>query len=107
MSRNRRQDLCDRERQCLKICYAILCLFLRDFRASNHCLKGPQKPKAYCDKKRFAVLSFTSVSTVRSGALWQQDLAILSPGGFRDSTFQLWLGSARQRVLSAVLIFKL
>ena len=32
-------------------CFAILCLFVFDFRGYNHGLKGPQKPKTYCDKK--------------------------------------------------------
>ena len=34
-------------------------------------------------------LSSLSLFTVRSGTAWRQDLAILSPEGFRDSTFQL------------------
>ena len=83
------QDLCDRERHCLKMCFAILCLFLLDIRACNHCLKGPQKPKTYCNNKPFAILSFTSVFVVRLGTGWRQDLAILSPEGSRDSAFQL------------------
>ena len=66
-----------------------LCLSLPDFRGHNHGLKGPQKPKTCCGNKVFAILSFTSVFTVRSGAVWRQDLAILPPEGSRDSTFQL------------------
>ena len=42
---------------------------------------GPQRPKAYCDNKLFAILSFTSVFTVGVGNVWRQDLAILSPEG--------------------------
>ena len=41
LSRDRRQDLCDTERHCLKMCSAILWLFLLDFRIYNHGLKGP------------------------------------------------------------------
>ena len=40
----------DREQHCLKMCFAMLCLFLLDFRAYNHGVKRPQKPKTYCDK---------------------------------------------------------
>ena len=32
-------------RHCLKMCFAILCLFLLDFRAYNHGLKWPRSPK--------------------------------------------------------------
>ena len=73
-----------------KCVFAILCLFLLDFRAYNHGVKGPQHPRTYCDNKLSAILSFTSIFTVRSGAMWQQDLVILSPES--DSTFQLRLG---------------
>ena len=59
---DRRQDLCDRKRWCLKNCFAILWLFLLDFRAYNQSSKGPQKPKIYCDYSSFAVLSFTPYS---------------------------------------------
>ena len=51
------------------MCFAILCCVLLDFRACNLGLEGPQKPKTHCDNKLFAILSFTSVFTVRSGAL--------------------------------------
>ena len=89
LSCDRRQDLCDRERHCLEMCFAILCLFLLDFRAYNHGLKEPQKPKTYCDNKLLRSYLSPRVSAVRSGAMWRQDLAILSPEGSRDSTFQL------------------
>ena len=39
LSCDRQQDLCDRERPCLEMCFAMLCLFLLDFRACNHGLK--------------------------------------------------------------------
>ena len=39
--------------------------------------------------KRFLILSFTPILIVRSGPVWRQDLAILSPEGPRDSTCQL------------------
>ena len=52
-------------------------------------LKGPQKPKPYCANSSFAVLSFTSILAVRSGPVWRQDLAVLSPEGPCDSTGQL------------------
>ena len=51
--------------------------------------------KAYCDNKLIAILSFTFVFTVRSGAAWRQDLAILSPKGPRNSTFQLRISLLR------------
>ena len=86
---DRRQALCDRERHCFKMCFLRFCVFLLDFRAYNHGLKGPQKPKTCCDNKLLTILSFTSVFTVGSGIVWQQDLAILSPEGSRDSMFQL------------------
>ena len=35
---------------------------LLDFRAYHHGLKGPQKPKTYCDNSSFAILSFTLLS---------------------------------------------
>ena len=44
-------------------------------------LKGPQKPKTYCDDSSYAILSSTPILIVRSGPLWRQDLAILSPEG--------------------------
>ena len=40
VSRDRRQDLCDREQHCLKMCFAILCWFLLDFSAYDHGSKG-------------------------------------------------------------------
>ena len=55
-------------------CFAILWLFLLDFRACNHGSKGPQKPKTYCDNSSFAILSFTPVLIVRSGPAWRQHL---------------------------------
>ena len=59
-------------------------------------LRGPQKPKMYCDNGRFAILSFTPILTVGSGPVWRRDLAILSPEGPRDSTGQLrYLGHLR------------
>ena len=62
---------------------------LLDFRAYNLALKGPQKPKTYCDNSSFAILSFTPILIVRSGPVWRQDLAILSPEGPHDSSCQL------------------
>ena len=64
-------------------------LFSLDVRAYNHGLKGPQKPKTYCDNSSFAILSLTPILTVRLGPVWRQDLAILSPDGPRNSTCQL------------------
>ena len=69
-----------------KMSFTILCLFCL---MSGHGLKGPQKRKTYCDNMLGAILSFTSVFIVRSGAICRQDLAILSPEGSRDSTFQV------------------
>ena len=69
LSRERRQDLCDREQHCLKVYFAILYLFVV---FSGHAiigLKGPQKPKTDCDNKLVAIISFTSVFTVRSGTV--------------------------------------
>ena len=43
--------------------------FLLDFRAYNHGLKGPQKPKPYCDNQ---LLRSPPVFTVRSGTVWRQ-----------------------------------
>ena len=63
--------------------------FLLDFRAYEHGLTGPQKPKTDCDNSSCANLSFTTILTLRSGPVWRQDLAILSPEGPRDSTCQL------------------
>ena len=45
LSRDRRQDLCDRKRWCLKNCFAMLWPFLLDLTAYNHGLKGPRSPK--------------------------------------------------------------
>ena len=81
-----------------KSVFAILWLFLLDFRAYNHGLKGTQKPKTYCDNTSFAILSFTRSLIVRSGPVWRQDLAVLSPEGPRDSTCQLRSGSRKRRV---------
>ena len=80
LSRDRRQDLCDRKRWYLKMFFAILWLFLLDFRAYNHGLKGPQKPKTCCDTAVLrSYLSPLFLLSVRSGPVWRQDLAILSP----------------------------
>ena len=54
LSRDRRQDLCDRKRSCLKNCFAILWLFLPDFRHTIIDWKGLRSPKqiatiAVCD----------------------------------------------------------
>ena len=67
----------------------ILWLFLLDFRPYNHGLTGPQKANSCCDNSSFGILSFTPILTVRSGPVWRQDLAILSPEAPRDSTCQL------------------
>ena len=63
--------------------------FLLDLSAINHGLKGPQKPKTYCDKSMLRSYLSPSVFTVRSGPVWRQDFAILSPEGPRDNTCQL------------------
>ena len=68
---------------------SILWLFLLDLTAYNHGLKGPQKPKTYCDNTILRSYLSPSVFTVRSGPVWRQDLAILSPEGPRDNTCQL------------------
>ena len=47
--------------------FAILWLFLLDFKAYNHGLKGPQKPKTYCDNSRLRSYLSPPVFTVRSG----------------------------------------
>ena len=60
-------------------------------------MKGTQKPKTYCDNSSFAILSFTFILTVRSGRVWRQDLAILSPEGPRDSTLPCNLCGQLQR----------
>ena len=39
----------------------------------NPVLKGLQKPETYRDNKLFAMISFTSVFSARSGAVWRQD----------------------------------
>ena len=79
---------------CLKNCFAILWLSLLDLSAYNHGLKGPQKPKAYCDNSPLRSYLSPSVFIVRSGPVWRQDLAILSPDEPRDNTCQLRAGSA-------------
>ena len=118
LSRDTRPDLCNRGRHCLKMflanpfcwlpspqgssssssstcrCCCLLFLFcdpvfLLDLRAYNHGLTGPQKNKTCCDNKLLRSYLSPSVVAVRSGTAWRQDLAILSPEGFRDSTFQL------------------
>ena len=55
LSRNRQQDLCDIASKCVLRSCACFCLI---FRAYNHGLKGPQKPKTYCDNRLFAILSW-------------------------------------------------
>ena len=70
--------------------FAILRLFLLDLRAYNHGLKGPQKPKTYYDNNSLRSYLSPLVFTVRSGPVWRQDLAILSPGVPRDNACQLW-----------------
>ena len=74
-------------------CFAILCLFLLDFRACNRGSKGPLKPKTYCDNGRLRSYPSHSVFTFRSGPVWRQDLAILSPEGLRNNTCQLRVSS--------------
>ena len=61
-----------------KIGFAILCQFLLDLGVCNHGLKGPQKPKTYCDNGILRSYLSPSVFIVRSGSVWRQDLAILS-----------------------------
>ena len=73
------------------MCCAILCLLLLDIRAYSHSLKGPKSPKPSCDSKFLRSYLSPPVFTVRSG---RQDLAMLSPEGSHDNTFQLrgWVG---------------
>ena len=82
-------NFCYSQRHCLKMCFAILYLFLLGFRAYNDGLKGPHTPETYFDKKFIGTLSFTSCLAVWSEAVRQQDFAILSPEGSCDSTFHL------------------
>ena len=77
---------CDRKRWRLKNCFAILS---RGLRAYNHGVKRLQKPKTYCENSILRSYLSLSVFTVRSGPVWRQDLAILSPEGPRDITCQL------------------
>ena len=51
--------------------------------------KGPQKSKTYGDNSPLRSYLSPFVFTVRSGPVWRQDLAILSPEGPRDNTCQL------------------
>ena len=44
-------------------------------------LKGPQKPRTYCVNSSLRSYLSPSVFSVRSGPVWRQDLAILSPEG--------------------------
>ena len=64
-------------------CYCLIS------RAYNHGLKGPHKPKTYCDNGSLRSYLSPSVFIVRSGPVWRQDLAILSLEGPRDNTCQL------------------
>ena len=59
------------------------------FRACDRGLKGPQEPKTDCHNSSFAILSFTSILTVRLEPVRRQDLATLSAERPRDSTCQL------------------
>ena len=87
--RKRRKDnKNNRSNRCCTLVAALLSSSY-GFRAHNHGLKGPQKPKTYCDNNMFSLLSFTPILTVRLGPVWRQDLAILSPEGPRDDTCQL------------------
>ena len=72
LSRDRRQDLCDRERHWLKMCSTSQCLLFPDFRAYIHGVKGPQSPKHIAIIRFFAILSSISVFIARSGAVWRQ-----------------------------------
>ena len=63
--------------------------FLFDFRPYNHGLKGPRSPKNIAIIAVLRSCLSPPVFVVRSGPVWQQDLAILSPEGPRDSTCQL------------------
>ena len=49
--------------------------------------RAPRSP--YCDNSILQSYLSPSVFTVRSGPVWRQDLAILSPEGPRDNTCQL------------------
>ena len=46
-----------------------------DVRAYTRGLKGPRKSKTYCDKELLRSYLSPPVFTVRSGAVWRQDLA--------------------------------
>ena len=89
LSRDLRQDAIVSQKL---FCHVVV--FFVWFQAYNHGLKGLQKPKTYCDnsslRSYLSPLVFTPlVFTVRSGPVWRQDLAILSPEGPRDNTCQL------------------
>ena len=60
------------------------------FQACNHAVwKGPRSPKQIATIAVLRSYLSPSVFTVRSGPVWRQDLAILSPKGPRDNTCQL------------------
>ena len=52
-------------------------------------IERAQKPKTYCDNSSLRSYLSPLVFIVRSGPVWRQDLAILSPEGPRDNTCQL------------------
>ena len=69
LSRDREQDLCDSNT--VSKCVLPFCVFSY-IRPYSHGLRRPQKPNTYCDDKLFAILSFTSLFTVGSGAVWRR-----------------------------------
>ena len=68
--------------------------------AYNHSVKGPQKPKPYCDNKLLRSHPSPLVFTVRSGTVWRQDLVILSPKASSESTYHEQARTRRSLVKS-------
>ena len=65
--------------------------------------KGPRSP--IIALLRSYLLPLTPIPTVRLGPMWQQDLAILSPEGPRDSTCQLRLPFLKHAFREVILWF--
>ena len=89
LSRDRRQDLCEQEAIVSQFFFCDSVAVFACFQAYDHGLKGPQKPKTDCDNSSLRSYRSPLVFIVRSGPMWRQDLAILSPEGPRDNTCQL------------------
>ena len=67
------------------------CFWPDHFRAYNHALKGPQKPKTYRDSELFAILSSTPSSLLGREPCGDGILRSVSKRLPHDSTFQLRL----------------